>query len=444
MTTEILVIGGGLAGAEAAWQAAAGGPVTLSEMRPATMTPAHHSGDLAELVCSNSLRAEDPDTPAGLLKAEMKAMGSLVLACAERVRLPAGKALAVDREAFATLVTRAVTAHPRIRLVREEVRELPEEGVTVVATGPLTSPSLAGSLAGFAGEAHLYFYDAASPIVTGESIDRERTFRGSRYGRGGEEDYLNCPLDQDEYEVFWRALVGAEQYPRKEFEETVFFEGCLPVEEQARRGRDTLRFGPLRPVGLRDPVTGREPYAVVQLRQDNLAATLYGLVGFQTNLRSGEQERVFRLIPALREARLVRYGVMHRNTYLNSPRLLKPSLEARKRPGLFFAGQLTGVEGYLESAATGMVAGINARRRAAGTDPLILPGQTMAGSLCHYVAGADPSRFQPMNANFGLLPTLAGHSRQRRRERMVTRSLEALGEYLLSRNFQPPSPCLPS
>jgi len=444
VTVPIPVIGGGLAGAEAAWQAAREGPVRLYEMRPQTRTPAHHTDGLAELVCSNSLRAESLNTPAGLLKAEMERLGSLVLACARRTRLPAGKALAVDRQAFSALVTRAILQHPRIELVRQEVRELPEEGVAVVATGPLTSDALARDLARFAGEEHLYFYDAAAPIVTLESISLENTFRGSRYGDAGAGDYLNCPLTREEYEAFRQALTTAEQHPLKPFERPVFFEGCLPVEELARRGRDTLRFGPMRPVGLRDPATGREPYAVVQLRQDNFAGTLYGLVGFQTNLRFGEQERVFRMIPALRRAEFVRYGVMHRNTYLNSPSLLRPSLEARTRPGLFFAGQLTGVEGYLESAATGLVAGINARRRAAGQEPLVLPAETMLGSLCRYVAGADPRRFEPMNANFGLLPPLTGRPRRKRREQMAARSLAELEAYLSSRNFLVHAPCLPT
>ncbi len=443
VTDTVRVIGGGLAGVEAAWQAAASGPVVLMEMRPATMTPAHRTGELAELVCSSSLRSEGGDTPAGLLKAEMKLIGSVVLACAERVRIPAGKALAVDREAFSRLVTRTVLAHPRIRVERAEATALPADEPVVVATGPLTSPALAAALVDLTGEEHLFFYDAAAPIVHRESVRLDRTFRASRYDREGDGDYVNCPLDQDEYEAFWRALVSAEQHPLRAFEDPVFFEGCLPVEELARRGRDTLRFGPMRPVGLRDPATGRDPYAVVQLRQDNLADTLLGLVGFQTNLRFSEQERVFRMIPALADASFARLGVMHRNTYLNSPRLLKPSLEARLRSGLFFAGQLTGVEGYVESAATGMVAGINARRRQAGREPLVLPGQTMLGSLCQYVAGADPMHFQPMNANFGLLPALTGPSRRGKRDRMVSRSLEALEEYLRSRQFKTSSPCLP-
>ena len=444
VTDTVRVIGGGLAGVEAAWHAAAAGPVVLVEMRPETMTPAHRGGDLAELVCSNSLRSEELDTPAGLLKAEMKVMGSVVLACAERARIPAGKALAVDREAFSRLVAQTLLANPRIRIERAEARAIPAGETVVVATGPLTSPAMAAAIADLTGEEQLFFYDAAAPIVLRESVRPDRTFRASRYERDSEGDYLNCPLDQDEYEAFWRALVSAEQHPLKPFEQPVFFEGCLPVEELARRGRDTLRFGPMRPVGLCDPATGREPYAVVQLRQDNLADTLLGLVGFQTNLRFSEQERVFRMVPALVEARFVRLGVMHRNTYLNSPRLLKPSLEARFRSGLFFAGQLTGVEGYVESAATGMVAGINARRRQEAREPLVLPGQTMVGSLCQYVAGADPLRFQPMNANFGLLPTLTGHSRRGRRDRMASRSLEALEEYLNSRKFEGAFPCLPS
>jgi methylenetetrahydrofolate--tRNA-(uracil-5-)-methyltransferase len=433
----ITVIGGGLAGSEAAWQAAEWGRlsslpargvhVTLYEMRPHKMTPAHVSGALAELVCSNSLGADLPDRAAGLLKAELRHLRSLVLACADATRVPAGGALAVDRERFAAEVTRRIEAHPRIRLVRQEVTAIPQ-GPVVVATGPLTSAALAEQIAALAGQEHLYFYDALAPIVSADSVDLSVAFRASRYGRG-EADYINCPMTEEEYARFVGALVTAERIPLRGFEreDAHFFEGCLPVEVLAARGRDALAFGPLRPVGLTDPRTGERPYAVVQLRQDNLAGTLYNVVGFQTNLRYSEQERVFRLIPGLEQAEFARYGQMHRNTFINAPLLLEPTMGFRSRPGLFFAGQITGVEGYVGSVGSGWVAGVNAARFVLGQGPLTLPRTTMLGALCHYVSHADPATFQPMKANFGLLPPLAPPVRNKRR-RYEAYGARAMGE----------------
>jgi methylenetetrahydrofolate--tRNA-(uracil-5-)-methyltransferase len=419
----ITVVGGGLAGSEAAWQAAERGVrVRLYEMRPHRTTPAHVSDRLAELVCSNSLGSDLPDRAAGLLKAELRYLDSLVLACAGDTRVPAGGALAVDREQFAAEVTRRIEAHPRIRLVRQEVTAIPE-GPAVIATGPLTSDALAEAIAALTGQDHLYFYDALAPIVAADSIDMSVAFRASRYGKGGG-DYINCPMTEEAYERFVSALGEAERFPLRDFEQedgcsdeqedacsseqedARYFEGCLAVEVMASRGRDTLAFGPLRPVGLTDPRTGKRPYAVVQLRQDNLAGTLYNLVGFQTNLRYGEQERVFRLIPGLEQAEFVRHGQMHRNTFINAPLLLEPTMAFRSRLGLFFAGQITGVEGYVGSVGSGWVAGTNAARFVLGQEPVVLPGETMLGALCHYVSHAEPEMFQPMKANFGLMPPL--------------------------------------
>ncbi len=416
--TELIVIGGGLAGSEAAWQAAQRGiSVTLYEMRPVRMTPAHVTDRLAELVCSNSLGSKLVDRAPGLLKEELRRLDSLILACAEEAAVPAGGALAVDRERFAALVTRRIESHPRITVRREEVTTIPDTP-TIIATGPLTSDALAQEIARLTGQDALYFYDAMAPIVTYESINMEVAFRASRYGRGEAKDgdYINCPLTQEEYDRFVEALVTAERIPLRDFEreDPRFFEGCLPIEELARRGHEALAFGPLRPVGLVDPRTGRRPHAVVQLRQDNLAGTLYNLVGFQTNLRWGEQRRVFRMIPGLEEAEFVRYGQMHRNTFINAPLLLEPTMQFRRRPDLFFAGQITGVEGYVGNAATGWVAGFNAARLLRGKPPVALPRTTMIGALCHYVSHADPGTFQPMKANFGLLPPLPRRYRKKR------------------------------
>lgn len=404
----LTVVGGGLAGCEAAWQAAERGiPVRLYEMRPRRPTPAHVSDRLAELVCSNSLGSDLPDRAGGLLKAELRRMGSLIIRSAESAAVPAGGALAVDRERFAENVTRAIAAHPRISVIREEVRRVPREPA-LIATGPLTSEALADDLRRLTGEDQLYFFDALAPIVTAESIDRSIAFAQSRYGRGGG-DYLNCPLSADEYEAFVAALLAAERAPLRDFEQDPdprHFEACLPIEVIAARGPRALAFGPMRPVGLVDPRSGRRPYAVVQLRQDNVAASLYNLVGFQTNLRWGEQERVLRLIPGLAGAEFVRLGQMHRNTFINAPRLLAPSLAFRARPDLWFAGQITGIEGYTGNAACGLLAGVNAARALRGAAPIVLPPTTMLGALCHYITACDPDHFQPMKANFGLLPPL--------------------------------------
>lgn len=428
----VAVIGAGLAGAEATWQLVRRGvPVRLSEMRPVKMTPAHHTGGFAELVCSNSLRATALENAVGLLKEEMRRMGSLIIRCALAARVPAGGALAVDRELFSACVTAALAEHPLVTVIRGEVTELPDDDLVIVATGPLTSDALARSIREFSGEEYFYFYDAVAPIVTAESVDMERVFRSSRYGKG-EAVYLNCPMTEEEYDRFWQALVRAERVPRKEFEREKYFEGCMPVEVLAARGRDTLRYGPLKPVGLVDPRTGKRPYAVVQLRPENVEGTLYNMVGFQTGLKWSEQERVFRLIPGLERAEFVRYGVMHRNTFLNAPVLLSPTLECRKRPGLFFAGQITGVEGYVESAAAGLVAGINAARRARGAEPVAFPVETAHGALLHYIATADPRHFQPMNVSFGLFPPLPEPTRDRRARNLALarRALERLAEFL--------------
>ncbi len=410
--SKVTVVGGGLAGCEAAWQVAQRGvPVRLYEMRPHKMTPAHTSDKLAELVCSNSLGADQPDKAPGLLKQEMRLLGSLILACAEQAAIPAGGALAVDRAQFAALVTERITSHPLIEVIREEVTTIPD-GVTIIATGPLTSDALAAAIAELSGSDYLYFWDAIAPIVTAESVDMQIAFRASRYGKDHSDagDYINCPMTREEYEAFVDALLSAEQATLRDFElqDERFFEGCLPIEVLARRGREALAFGPLRPVGLRDPRTGKRPYAVVQLRQDNVAGTLYNLVGFQTNLKFGEQDRVLRLIPGLQNAEFVRYGQMHRNTFMNSPMLLEPSLRFKgpQRPALFFAGQITGVEGYAGNAATGLLAGINAVRLLCGQSPIVMPPTTMLGALCHYITHADPRHFQPMKANFGILPPL--------------------------------------
>ncbi len=432
----VTVVGGGLAGREAAWQIAQRGlDVVLYEMRPRRMTPAHVSDRLAELVCSNSLGSDLPDRASGLLKDELRAMDSLALACADEARVPAGGALAVDRERFADAVTRRITAHPRIQLLREEVTTIPD-GPAVIATGPLTSDALAAQIAALTGEDYLYFYDALAPIVSAESIDMSIAFRASRYGKG-DADYINCPMTEEAYYRFVDALTAAERIPLRDFEGEPdrFFEGCLAVEVMAERGRDTLAYGPLRPVGLTDPRTGRRPYAVVQLRQDNLAGTLYNVVGFQTNLRYGEQERVFHLIPGLEQAEFVRYGQMHRNTFINAPLLLEATMGFRARPGLFFAGQITGVEGYVGSVGSGWVAGVNVARRALGQALVVLPTTTMLGALCHYVSRAEPDKFQPMKANFGLMPPLSPPVRNKRKryQAYAQRALTDLRAYIATR-----------
>jgi methylenetetrahydrofolate--tRNA-(uracil-5-)-methyltransferase len=426
--TRVTVVGGGLAGCEAVWQLVrCGVGVDLYEMRPTVQTPVHQTGDLAELVCSNSLRGNALDQAAGLLKEEMRRMDSLILRVADSVRVPAGSALAVDRGLFARRVTEAVGGLPGVRLRREEVARIPEDPVTIVATGPLTAAPLARDIAAFVGAEQLYFYDAVSPVVEADSIDMARTFRASRYGKGGD-DYVNCPLDEQRYQDFYQALTTAECASVHSFEHEFFFEGCLPIEVIASRGLDTLRFGPMKPVGLRDPRDGRRPHAVVQLRQDNLAASHFSVVGFQTQLKWGEQKRVFRMIPGLEDAEFVRYGMIHRNTYVNAPRTLEPTFETRSRPGLFFAGQMSGVEGYVESAASGLIAGLGAAARARGGLPRALPEVTALGALGRYIARSDPRHYQPTNIAFGLLPELDRHIRERSLKRLALseRALQAL------------------
>lgn len=410
MTKELIVVGGGLAGSEAAWQAAeAGLNVRLYEMRPKWQTPAHETSWLAELVCSNSLGSNLPHKAPGLLKAELRGFDSLILACAEETAVPAGSSLAVDRDGFARRVTERVISHPRIELVTEEITAIPTAPV-IIASGPLTSSSLAGSIGELTGRDYLYFYDAVSPIVQAETIDMTIAFRQSRYDKGEHEegDYINCPMTREEYDAFVDALLSAETITLKEFEreDPHFFEGCMPIEAMAARGREAPAFGPMRPVGLVDPRTGQRPYAVVQLRQDNLIGSLYNIVGFQTNLKWGDQKRVLRLIPGLGSAEFARYGMMHRNTYINSPAMLHPTMQYRNRADLFFAGQIVGVEGYMGNAATGLLAGINAARFLQGGHPVILPPATMLGALCHYVTHSAVKDFQPMKANFGILPPL--------------------------------------
>jgi methylenetetrahydrofolate--tRNA-(uracil-5-)-methyltransferase len=431
--TRIIIVGGGLAGSEAAWQATRRGlPVDLHEMRPVKETPAHTTGDLAELVCSNSLKSNLLDTASGLLKEEMRRCDSLIIRVADACRVPAGGALAVDRERFARGVTRAIEALSNVRVVREEVREIPDGGPVILATGPLASEAIASAIARFTGREYLYFFDAISPIVDADTIDMSKVFRASRYGKGGE-DYLNCPLTEEEYGRFVNALLGAAEAPTREFEKEIFyFEGCLPIEEMARRGRETLAFGPMKPVGLVDPRTGRQPHAVVQLRQDNLAADFYSMVGFQNHLKFGEQIRVFRMIPGLERAEFPRLGQVHRNSYINAPAILLPTFQARRRRDLFFAGQISGVEGYLESAASGLIAGINAARLAEALPPLIFPATTALGALSRYISSADAAHYQPTNIAFGLLPPLEHDIRDKKLKKaaMVRRALEELETFI--------------
>lgn len=446
MEPVVRVVGGGLAGCEAAWQAAnAGVRVIVHEMRPDRPTAVHRTGDLAELVCSNSFRGDKLDNAVGLLKAEMRRIGSLIIAVADQVRVPAGAALAVDRDRFAAEVTARIDAHPRIHLQRGEVPAIPEPAdgqAVILATGPLTSEALSAGIADLVGQQHLAFFDAISPIVLAETIDMSRVFRASRWNRSlrggaegaacgvddGEGDYLNCPFDQEEYRRFHDAIVSAEKATVRDLDNTRFFEGCLPIEVMAHRGLDTLRFGPMKPAGLTDPRTGRWPYAVVQLRQDNLAGDHFSLVGFQTQLKWAEQTRVFRMIPGLEQAEFVRLGMIHRNTYINGPTVLAETWQTRRRPDLFFAGQVSGVEGYVESAASGLVAGVNAARRARGIEPRAMPRETALGSLGYYVSHADPRHYNPSNITFGIMPPLADPPRGRKDRQLATsrRALEAL------------------
>lgn len=428
----IRVIGGGLAGTEAAWQIAKFGlPVELYEMRPVRKTAAHVTANLAELVCSNSLKSNDLLHAPGLLKEEMRQLDSLVIRAADQSSVPAGMSLAVDRDAFAAKIEAAIQATPQIKLIREEVPAIPEDGINIIATGPLTSESLADSICKFTESPHLYYYDALSPIVEADSLDRSVVFAASRYDKG-EGDYLNCPMNKEEYAAFYDALMLAEVHPPKDFEKAYFFEGCLPIEELARRGRDTLRFGPMKPVGLSDPRTGKRPWAVVQLRQDNIAASHYNMVGFQTSMKFLEQARLFRMIPGLHNAEFIRYGWIHRNTYLNAPSILMETYQTRKNPNLFFAGQLSGVEGYVDSAASGLLAGVNAALLSLGLPPSVPPPHTAMGALANYISHADAKHFQPMNITFGLLvaPQIQSmKDKQRKKELLVEQALHSIRNF---------------
>lgn len=423
---KITVIGGGLAGCEAAWQIADRGIKTeLIEMKPAKKTPAHKSDMLAELVCSNSLKAARVDSAAGLLKEEMRRLNSLCLLAADKCSVPAGGALAVDRDKFSRIITEKIKSHPNITLKTETVTEIPRDGITVIATGPLTDGALSEEIGRLCEGGNLSFFDAAAPIVTAESIDMDKAFYASRYGKGTD-DYINCPMNKEEYTAFHNALITAESAPVHGFDRPVnVYEGCMPIEILAKRGEDSIRFGPLKPVGLRDPRTGHRPWAVVQLRRENAAATLFNIVGFQTNLKFPEQKRVFSMIPGLENAEFMRYGVMHRNSFINSPKLLNPDLSLKKYGNIFFAGQLSGVEGYMESAASGIVAGINAVARLNGNKPLILPDFTMTGALLSYICNSAVTDFQPMGANFGIIPPIEPHIRDKR-ERYAALSYRSL------------------
>ena len=433
---EINVIGGGLAGVEAAWQAAeTGAKVRLYEMRPITQTPAHRTEKLAEIVCSNSLKSDEKGSAPYLLKEELRRGNSLVMRAAEATKVPAGAALAVDRGKFSEFITGEIEAHPHIELIREEIREIPQDEMSVIATGPLTSDALTQEIMKLTGDDQLYFYDAIAPIVAADSIDMSVAFMAARYGKGGD-DYVNCPFDAEQYETFYNALVEAKSVPLKRFEDTKWFEACLPIEELARRGVDTLRFGCMKPKGLPLPATGREPYAAVQLRQENLMADAYSLVGFQNHLRYGEQERVLKLIPGLENAEFLQFGQIHRNTFINSPQILSETLQTKKQPNLFFAGQITGVEGYVESVGTGWLAGINAARILRGENPITAPASSAIGALCRYVSNVETKNFQPVNITFGLLAPISQELRKKyrnKRERhgiQVELALEDWDEWL--------------
>ena len=442
MSREIFIIGGGLAGVEAAWQAARMGvSVTLYEMRPVRQTPAHRTDKLAEIVCSNSLKSDEAGTASYLLKEELRRGGSLVMEAAMATKVPAGAALAVDRHKFAELITERIEQEPRIRTVREEVQTIPANEITIIATGPLSSDALTHEIMKLTGSDQMYFYDAIAPIVAAESIDTSIAFRAARYDKGGD-DYLNCPLDEQQYAEFYQALIEANSVPLQRFEETRWFEACLPIEELARRGVDTLRFGPMKPVGLRHPRTGREPYAAVQLRQENLMADAYSLVGFQNHLRYGEQARVLRLIPGLQNAEFLQFGQIHRNTYICSPRVLAATMQMRERKDVFFAGQITGVEGYVESVAMGWLAGVNAARLALGRELVAAPLASATGALAHYVSHAETKNFQPVNITFALLPPLpepakrGSRKKRERRQLQVELALKEWDEWLTQQHNQ--------
>lgn len=434
MMEQVIVIGAGLAGCEAAWQLAQRGiPVILREMKPEKKSPAHHSEEFAELVCSNSLRSDQLENAVGLLKEELRRSGSLILMCADAHRVEAGGALAVDRFEFSAAVTEKIKNHPNIKVVPGEVTDIPEVGQVIVATGPLTSEALSGSIRAFlGGEEYLSFFDAAAPLVSFESVDLEQAWFASRYDKGTA-DYINCALNEEEYDVFWRALTTAEEAEVHGFEDAGVFEGCMPVEVMARRGQDTLRYGPLKPKGLQDPKTGREPYAVVQLRRDNAQGSVYNLVGFQTHLRFPEQKRVFSMIPALKNAEFLRYGVMHRNTYINSPRLLDSYYRVRKEPRVMFAGQVTGVEGYVESTASGFVCAVELAHRILGRPAVDFPPETALGALARYISNESVGEFQPMNINFGIIPPLDHKVKGKRNKNaeLSARSLTLLAQLQL-------------
>ncbi|WP_392391582.1 methylenetetrahydrofolate--tRNA-(uracil(54)-C(5))-methyltransferase (FADH(2)-oxidizing) TrmFO [Paenibacillus ihumii] len=429
---RVTVVGAGLAGSEAAWQLAKRGiPVRLYEMRPVQKTPAHHTDKFAELVCSNSLRANSLTNAVGVLKEEMRMLDSLVIGAADRNAVPAGGALAVDRDGFSGEITRTLREHPLVEVINEEIQEIPEDGIVIIATGPLTSPALSEQIKRLTGEDYFYFYDAAAPIVEKDSIDMSKVYLASRYDKG-EAAYLNCPMTEAEFDAFYEALIHAEVAELKEFEKEIYFDGCMPIEIMMRRGKQTALFGPMKPVGLVNPHDGKLPYAVVQLRQDNAAGTLYNLVGFQTHLKWGEQKRVFSMIPGLENAEFVRYGVMHRNTFINSPKLLESTYQLKQRRSLFFAGQMTGVEGYVESAASGLIAGINAALAANEQEGIVFPEDTTLGSMARYITTADFKHFQPMNANFGLFPKLDTRYRKKaeKNEALARRALDSLKAFI--------------
>ena len=432
MGAPVRIIGAGLAGSEAAWQCARRGiAVELFEMRPVRSTPAHQTGDFAELVCSNSLKSNSENTAPWLLKEELRRAGSLLIEIARQCAVPAGHALAVDRAAFAARVTEAISREPLIKVRREEATQVSEEGITVIATGPLTSDALSQEIARLSGAEHLFFYDSISPIVEADSIDMSKVYRAARYDKGTA-DYINCPMSEEEYDRFYDALLAAQSVEEKDWEKLNYFEGCLPIEEIARRGRDTLRFGPMKPVGLKDPRTGKAPYAVVQLRRENLRADSYNLVGFQNHLKFTEQARVLRLIPGLENARFLRYGQIHRNTYINAPALLRETLQMKRHPTVFLAGQICGVEGYVESIATGLMAGVHAAALISGAEPVPPPRSSAFGSLVHYVTHADANNFQPANITFDLLPPLEEQvrDRQERHRRQCERALREFDKWL--------------
>ncbi|TDL97747.1 FADH(2)-oxidizing methylenetetrahydrofolate--tRNA-(uracil(54)-C(5))-methyltransferase TrmFO [Macrococcus brunensis] len=430
MTTEVNVIGAGLAGSEAAYQLAERDiKVNLYEMRPVKQTPAHHTDKFAELVCSNSLRGNALTNGVGVLKEEMRRLNSLIMKAADAASVPAGGALAVDRHEFSGYITDTLKKHPNITVFNEEIHSIPE-GPTIVATGPLTTEKLSKSIQELTGQDHLYFYDAAAPIIEKDSIDMNKVYLKSRYDKG-EAAYLNCPMTEEEFDRFYQAILDAEVVPLKEFEKEIYFEGCMPFEEMAKRGRKTLLFGPMKPVGLEDPKTGKRPFAVVQLRQDDAAGTLYNIVGFQTHLKWGAQKEILQLIPGLENVEIVRYGVMHRNTFINSPTNLQPTYQFKGKDDLFLAGQMTGVEGYVESAASGLIAGINAAKIATGIQPIVFPKSTMIGAMAHYITHTNAKNFQPMNANFGLLPSLEKRikDKKERYETLAHKALESLDQF---------------